>query len=787
MMRALDRKLLRDLWGLRGQALAIALVIASGVATFVMSLSTVDALRLTRAEFYRDYRFAEVFASLKRAPDSLAQRMAEIPGVDTVTTRVVAQARLEVPGFTDPVVGRLVSVAASGAELNRLYLRRGRLLQAGQDDEIVISEAFAEVHKLEPGDHLQAVINGRREAYTIVGIALSPEFIYQIQPGALFPDFQRYGVLWLNRSALAAAYDMDGAFNDVVLTLTPRTAEAEVLDRLDALLARYGGLGAHGREEQLSHRYLSQEFAQLEQMATVFPVIFLSVAAFLLNVVVSRLLGLQREQIAALKAFGYSNFAVGTHYVKLVLAIVLLGVLLGLAGGVWLGRGLSGLYQGFFRFPFLEYRLELWVVLAAAGISAAAAVAGTLHAVRQAVKLPPAQAMHAEPPAVYRVTLVERLGVQRLLSQPGRMILRNLERRPFKALLSIIGIALACAIMTVGSFQEDAVDYMIDVQFSLSQREDLTVTLTEPTSRRALFAVQALPGVTYAEPFRAAPVVLRFGHRQYRTGLQGLPADSHLQRLLDSDLQLIKLPPAGVVLTDYLGQQLGVQPGDTLSVEVLEGERIQTQVTVAALVSQFVGVGAYMDLDALNRLLGEGAAISGLWLAVDSAATAAVYSELKTLPRVAAVMARQDAIDSFYETMGENLLVFTFINTLLAGTIAFGVVYNSARIALSERSRELASLRVLGFTRGEVAYILLGELALLTLLALPPGFLIGRGLCAYLAANMASDLYRIPLITEPSTYAFAASVVLAATLVSGLLVWRRLARLDLVAVLKTRE
>ncbi len=787
-MKTLDRKLWRELWSLRSQVLAIAMVIASGVATYVMTRTTVAALQRTQAQFYRDYRFGDVFASLKRAPDELARRLAAIPGVARVETRVQAPVRLEVAGFNQPISGLLVSIPDHGQPaLNRLYLRRGRLPDPTHANEAAVSEAFAEAQGLQPGSHLTAVINGRRQRLLIVGIALSPEFIYQIQPGAMFPDYKRYGILWLNRTPLATAYDLDGAFNDVVLSLFPGARESTVLDRVDALLARYGGLGAYGRVDQLSHRYLDSELRTLVQMAVILPLIFLGVAAFLLNVVIRRLVSLQREQIAILKAFGYSNRETALHYLELVLLIVALGALLGVIAGGWLGSGLAHLYQQFFRFPFLDYVLQPRVVAEAVLISVLAGVLGALQALRRVARLPPAEAMRPEAPARYHRSVIEWFGVGRLLAAPSRMILRNLQRQPLKALLSITGIALSCAILVLGMFQEDAVSHMITVEFGLSQRADVSVALTNPVSDRAWYELKRLPGVRYVEPFRTVPVRLRHAQHSYRTALQGLPPASRLRRLLDTELKVIRLPPSGVVLTDYLARLLDVHPGERITVEVLEGRREIRQVTVAAVVSQYVGVAAYMDRAGLNRLLGSGPALNGAYLQLDPGALQQVYSELQARPRVAGVTIRANAIRSFEDTMGQNLLVFAFINTLLAGSIAFGVIYNNARINLSERSRELASLRVLGFSRGEVGYILLGELTVLTVLAIPPGFVLGRALCAYLAHSMEFDLYRVPVITEPSTFAFAASVVLAATLLSGLVVWWRLGRLDLVAVLKTRE
>lgn len=334
-MSSLDRKMWRELWGMKGQAVAIVMVIASGVATFVMSLSTLHSLRLTQAVFYRDYHFADVFASLKRAPESLRESIREIPGVQQVETRIQAAANLDLRDYPDPATARLVSTGQFGESLlNNLYMREGRVVDPTRDDEVVVSEAFAQAHGYRPGDAVAAILNGRRKELTIVGIALSPEFIYQIRPGDMFPDFESYGIFWMAHEPLANAYDMEGAFNDVAITLAVNASAEDVVLRLDELLQRYGGLGSYARKDQLSNRYLSEEFRQLTLMATLFPTIFLGVAAFLLNVVVGRLVRTQREAIATLKAFGYTNFDIIEHFSKLIIVIVLIGVVAGTFLGV---------------------------------------------------------------------------------------------------------------------------------------------------------------------------------------------------------------------------------------------------------------------------------------------------------------------------------------------------------------------------------------------------------------------------------------------------------------------
>ncbi|HNQ03609.1 MAG TPA: ABC transporter permease [Thiobacillaceae bacterium] len=788
-MTALDLKLLRDLWHMRGQVLAIAAVIAGGVATLVMSLSTYDSLLTTRDLFYSEYRFAQVFTTLKRAPESVAQRLKEIPGVERLETRVVAVVKLEVAGFNDPVTGMLSSLPDVGMPLlNTLHLKRGRWLTPYSGDEIIVSDTFADAHGLHPGDRIHAVIHGKRKALTLVGVALSPEYVYQIAPGAMFPDFKRYGVLWMGRHALAAAYDMDGAFNNVALTLTPGTDEQAVIRRLDTLLAPYGGVGAHGRKDQFSNRFLSEELKQLQTTATVFPSIFMGVAAFLLNVVVTRLIATQREQIAILKAFGYHHAAIGWHFVKLVMAIALLGVAAGTALGMWFGNGLAGVYMELYRFPYLEYVLEPPVIFIALAVTSAAALSGTLLAVGRAIRLPPAEGMRPETPVAYRATLLERLGLQRLCSQPTRMILRHIERRPLKSLLTVFGIACAGGLMMVGNYQRGAIDFMVDVQFKHAAREDLAVTFLEPTSGRALHELAQLPGVRHVEGFRDVAANLRFGHYHYRSAIYGIQPEGVLHRSLDSELRPVAVPAGGVVLTDHLANNiLHVQPGDLLTVEVLEGRRQVLQVPVLGLTRQFLGVSAYMRQDTLNELLREGDVVSGAYLSHDPGVEQDLYDRLHGRPRVLGMVAHAAAIKSFYATLGEFVLFFNMVATALAATIAFGVVYNSARIALSERGRELASLRVLGFTHGEIAYILLGELGALTLAAIPVGFAVGAGLCGILVVVFASDLYRLPLVLEPYNFALGATVVAASAMVSGWLVWRQLGRLDLVGVLKTRE
>ena len=788
MVSALTRMLLRDLWHLRGQVLAAALVMACGIGTFVATQSTYQSLVVARATYYDSYRFADVFARLKRAPEGLAAEIRQIPGVAQVQTRVVMDVTLDVPGLAEPATGRLVSIPSHPTPiLNDLYLVRGRYVAPERADEALASETFANANGLEVGDKLGAIINGRWKDLTVVGIALSPEYIYEVGNGMLFPDNKRFGVLWMSREALGPAFSMEGAFNDVALSLAAGAEEAEVIARLDRLLQRYGGLSAYARSDQLSYRFLADELGEIEIMTTFVPALFLGVAVFLLYIVLSRLVSMQRAQIGLLKAFGRSDVRVGLHYLQFAVATVGIGLILGVPLGLYLGNVFVGIYRDYFHFPHLILEIDPALLLIAVAISLVVASVGALAAVRRAAALPPAEAMRPEPPARFRAGFIERAGFVRLLPSSARMIVRNLTRKPWKALLSVLGIAFAVGLMVVGRFALDAVNHMMMVQFELVQRDDVTVLFNDPRPASAAFDVARLPGVLRAEPFRVAPVWLRHAHRSKRVEVVGLSPGMDLRQLIDRQLRPVSVPPEGLVLTAKLAQMLGVSPGDSVTMEVLEGSRTVREVPVAGVVDELLGLGAYMDARALARLLREDGSISGAYVQLDTSREPQLYAYLKRTPAVAGVVIRNAMQKSIQDTMDRSFTFFSAILALFASVIVVGMVYNSVRIALSERGNELASLRVLGFTQREITVILLGEQASLTLWAIPLGLAIGYGLCALLVPAFDREMFRLPLVVGKWSYIYPVAAALTAALCSGLLVARRLRHLDLIAVLKTRE
>ena len=790
VMKALDRKLLRDLRLMWSQALTIALVVASGIGGFIASLSAVESLAAARDAYYAEGRFADVFARVKRAPLSVVEDLRALPGVAAVQPTIEAMVRVEIPGVPDPIIGQLIGVdLLKPGSMNQVAVRSGQGLAHGQgsgDGSIpaLVSQGFAQTRGLKFGDTLTVLLNGKQRHLRVTGTALSPEFIFAGLWG--MPDLRGYGVFWVDREALAAAYDMQGAFNQVAVKLAPGAAEQPVKDAIKRRLGAYGGRDVHGRDQQNSHAMLDNEIKEQRVLGTVLPVIFLGVAAFLLNVVVSRLVGTQREQIAALKALGYPNRSIGGHYLKLVLVIVVLGLVLGVAVGDRLGTMLTGLYAEFFHFPRFDHTIPPWLLLTSIGVTVLTAVGGTLNAIAATVRLAPAEAMRPPAPGRYRPTLVERLGVRRI-APALRMILRNMERRPLRTALSIGGIAAAVAITVMGNFIRDAIDVIVDQQFTQSLRGDVTVWMLEPVNDSARFELARLPGVAAVESTRFVNADLVHGHRSERVTVRGYAPRAELYRVIDSQGRHHLLEGRGLLLTDRLADKLGVRAGDRLRIEVLDGAGRTLELPVAGTVEEMMGLNAYLDRPTLNRLLGEADVGGGYVMQVDRGREDAVLDATKRLPRVAGSFSKATMLRNMEEVSARNVRIMSTILTAFAAVISVGVVYNNARIALAERAWELASLRVLGFSRAEVSGFLLGELAIAIAVALPLGMVLGLGLVHGVAELLKSDQFHFPVAIQPRTYAWAAVCVVAAGVASALVVRRRIDRLDMVAALKTRE
>ncbi|MBN1478357.1 ABC transporter permease [Candidatus Sumerlaeota bacterium] len=787
-MSPLNRKLLRDLWRMKGQAVAIGAVIAVGVLLLVMMTGLVTTLDETRRAYYERCRLADVFAPVTRAPEHLITDLAVVPGVAAVEGRVTGSALIDLPDQALPIQARAVSLPDHGdPRLNDIHLTAGRRLESDRPDEILLLRGFADAHGLRPGDTLSVTMNGAHRDLSIVGLAQAPEFLCTTPPGELMPDDARFGVIWMSRTALASAHDMEGAFNEALLSLERGARLTEVVDAVDRILEPHGGLGAYGLEDQSSNRYISEEIGGLRSVSAAVPPIFLAVAAFLLYIVISRMVQAEREQIGLIKAFGYTDLETGLHYFKMILVIAAGGAAVGCLLGIAAGRAMIHVYLQFFKFPFLVFQLDPTAFVTGFLVSVLSASAGGLFVLRRVFALTPAVAMrHPTPPDHGRIGRIGQ-ALQSMLDQPSRMVVRRLIRQPWRMAGATVGIAAGMALSVAMISIMASYDLMIDLTFGVIDRSDVSVTFNDPMSEKTLFELQSLPGVIEVEPVRVVPVVLRHGLNRHLGAVNGLVTDPRLYRVVDSGMDTIHLHGGGIVLSVALADILDVRPGETLTVEVREGRRPTLDIPVTGVAEVLLGSPAFMELEALNRALREPDRVSGAHLRIDSAERESIHRALRDMPAVAGVSLKEDARAALQNQMDTGAGAVRYVMALIAGIITFGVVYNAARIAHSERARDLASLRVLGFTRGETAFVLLGELAVVTLAALPLGAVLGHWLSHAVAVGFSTDLYQIPVVFSPESHGAAALSVMASAVFSGWVVKRDLDRANLVSALKTRE
>lgn len=787
-MRALDKKLLRDVWRMRLHAAGVALVLGCGLSILVMAVGMRGSMGRTRTAYYAERNMADLAVSLVRAPDRVAHQLAEAPGVQAVEARISGVALLDLPDVEQPPSARLVSLPRDGRPLvNDLTLARGRWPDPARANEIILSQAFADANRIEPGDTLAATMYGRRQTLHVVGIANSPEFVFVAAPGELFRQADRFGVIWMGREALARAYDLDGAFNDAVFTLGRNANPSETIAAIDRILAPYGSTGAYGRDRMISDRFLSEELRQLSTMATFIPALFLITAAFLVNIAMSRVIATERSNIGLLKAFGYSDAAVAWHYAKSALIFAAIGAFLGSAAGVALGRAVADLYREYYHFPRLDFSASPATFIGAWAAGFAAALAGCLVSVLRAARLAPAAALTPPRPTAF---FAEGGGVAEFaakLDAKSRIIMRRIARFPRRAGTTSLGVAFAIALLVVARTFPAEMDYLLDVNFGVANRQDITLTFAEARDQAVLHQVERLPGVLYAEPFRVDDIVLRHNGRTVHEAVFGVPPAARLSRVVGANQTPIPPPISGIALARALAQKLDARPGDEIRVEQTRGQRIATTVRVSTIVDPMIGSSAYMELGALSRLLREPGRISGAHLMMDPAHMTTFNRRIKQIPVIAGASYVGQAEASMRQEFDEGVGVMNFIYAAFAAIMAGGVAFSAARITLAEQERDLATLRVLGFTRAEVSYILIGELMALALIAAPAGIAFGTLLAIWLMQLFQTDMYAFPFVFNPGGYAFAVTFTLVCVAAAALVVRMGIDKLDMIGVLKARD
>lgn len=785
-MKVLAKKLWRDLNDLKGQVFTLAILVVCGVAVLVSSWSSYQSLELSQKDYYQRFNFADIFIDFQRAPKEVLEQVQKIPGVEQAEGRIIDDALLEIPGQLEPGLGRFISWNKN-QQLNQIYLIEGRWPEHGAEVEVLVHQSFAKAHNYHVGDRLSASFKGKKTTVQISGIGLSPEYIYALSPVSIFPDDQHFGIFWVLSEELEQLAQMQGSINNIVTSISADSSIGAIKMSLDLLLDQYGTLGAYDRSKQMSNLFIQDEIREQKSMAAVIPTIFVLVGAFILNIVMSRLISLHRSQICILKAMGYSSFQLSLYYLKLITFILVLGIVPGLLLAEGIGRYYTFLYGRYFHFPHMEFKITMESFLMGFGSGLLPGWIASLRSLLQVYKMAPAEGMRPPSPPNYRMNLAEKRGLIKLNNIFNRMIYRDLFFRPWRLTAAVIGISGAVAIIVTGNFWVDIVNFMIKRQFYEMNREDLEVQLLYPRSYDILNEVRMLPGVIYVEGARSVPVRMRFKSEAHETRILSFNKQSQLRTIIGESGKSIPLPENGVLLSSIFKNKYELQLGQSLEFEILRGQKHVFTLPISGFVDDLMGSSAYIGVDLMNKLIKEESSFDVLFMKVDSSKIDSLYAKLKSSLHVGSVTVKTLLLNSFKKTVAEMISVFTSILMVFSVAISGAIIFNISRITFSEKNWELASLRILGFGIGTVFNLLFVYIGVQVLMALLPGVFLGYFLSFASIHFLHTDTLVFPLVIEPKTYGVSIVAVILTYLISGLFVYGKVKKINMSEALKARD
>lgn len=792
-MSALDHKLWRDVRNNAGILLSVVAIIAVGVGSFTGLLSTQRILHNTQSDYYRQYRFADFWVDLKKIPLPAVQALEQIPGVASVEARVVFDVILDMHDMPEPVTGRLISLPTQGFDrtINGVHLVRGSGFSDTRNEEVIVGDSFAKAHRLQPGDRIEIILNRRKESFVIVGTAISPEYIYQVPSfGSFAPDPEHFGILYLKETYARELLGFKNAANQIVGQLVPGyEQDVDVLLRqMDRQLAPYGVLSSVSRRLQPSNRFISDEIRSLGITATVMPSIFLLVAVLVLNVLMNRFAQSQRIIIGTFKAIGYSNWRITEHYLSFGLIIGAVGGGLGIAMGLGIASGLMHLYKGFFQFPTFTYQAYPDLLLAGMILSLLFAVAGTAKGVWSVLQLHPAEAMRPKPPERGGAIWLERFApLWRRLSFRTHIALRSLFRNQVRTATTIVSGVLAVAIIFAALTMRNSMYYLVEYQFEQIGHSDVDLSLRDSRNMDALYEARRLPGVQSAEAVYGLAADLRSGRISRRTVITGLSGNHQLTTPMDKHKQPIEIPPAGLVLSDKLAEILGAQVGDTVELTPVLGNRLPRIVPVAAIVEEFMGVGAYGDLNYLARLVNEPPLLNSIQMAAEPTRVNELYAAIKQLPDVSGINVRSQTKANIVNTILKTMIFSIGLIVLFAGIIAFGSILNASLIEIADRTRDISTFRVLGYRPLQVADIFFRENAFIFGTGLVLGFPVGYIMVHLISRVYNTELFRMPVFVSRPVVFLAGGLSCLFVGIAQWFVYRQIRKVEWLEGIKVKE
>jgi putative ABC transport system permease protein len=787
----LTRKLRRDLWGRKLALLTIIAIIAVGIGCYVSFMGCYYNLDNSRRDYYRNYRLADFTINVKRAPAWSIEQVAAHKNISRVYGRIGAVVQVDLPGNPEPISGTAISLPSQRIPiLNDVMLHLGGWFSPDRDDEVILNADFARAHNIVPGQRIKVLLLDKQHELLVVGTVYSPEFVCPIPPdGGIAPDPARYALLYCKLDFMRRTCDLEGAFNQILGKVHDYGKINNTLSKLEEELDPWGVAMTVPIEDQSSFAYLKYELEGIKASASIMPAIFLGVALLVLNVMISRMVAQQRTIIGTLKALGYSSNAVRLHYLAFGCVIGGIGGLIGCALGFWLQGALISMYKTFFSLPGVKPSVIPSLYMMGMSLSLGAAALGTLRGVSTAVKLKPAEAMRPAPPERGSKVFFEIWTFfWTRVSFRWRLILRSMLRNPFRSGVTVLASSFASAILMVSLTNIDALDFLVRYQFENIMHQDITTSLRDPKGIDAKFEIANIPAIADSEAQLNVVCNLTNGHRHERVGIIGLPLDSHLVTPLDAKGNTVRVQDSGIVLSRKLAQMLSLKVGDMVQLRPTIARREKVMTPVVAVVDTYLGLSAYVSQAYLSRLIGEEwAANSHLALLNTGLGNSSLFRSLREYPSVMGTSQRQRSIDMVDKNFGETMGTMMFIIILFAGLIAFGSVFNASLVLLSERERDVGTLRVLGYHPGEIASIFLRENAILNTIGILLGLLLGIWLTWLVSKAYDTELYRFPVVIRPIRFLHTAGIMAFFLVSAQYFASRMIYKMNWLEVLKVKE
>ena len=792
------RKLFRDLYYRKGSLITLVVIVAIGVGCYVGMAGVYRDLVGTKDTYYNKYKIADFYVDLKRVPEWAVDETSELPNVREIRGRVYFQVLIDLPAIEEPISGTAISMPFEQTDvINDIFLRSGAWFSGENEKEVILNEAFARENGLYPGSRIKVMLLDKQHDLLVVGTAMSPEFVFLISPGSvgLAPDPAKFGVMYLPEKFLQESCDLRGAYNQIIGLAhdNSKTSLTATLDIIERKMEPYGVTNTKLGEDQISVSYLNDEMAGLKVSSKVMPTIFLVVAALVLNVIMGRLVAQQRTIIGTLKALGYSSGFIKRHYLCYGAIIGIMGGVAGIAVGFWIQGAMLELYRQYYPMPNIEQHFYFRILFIGMGISILFAVLGTLKGVGYSAKLEPAEAMRPPPPEKGHKVLPERIGFfWNPLPFRWKMILRAVFRNPFRSSVSVFSCIIATALVFSALSMTDALNYLMNYEYRWVSHQDITVALRDPAGFDTPSEILDLPTISQAESQLVVVCDLKNGPYEKRIGITGLVDNNHLYTPLDKNKKPISVPESGLILSNKLAEILNVSPGDHLIFRPLIGLRREVVAPVIGTVDTFLGLPAYANISYLSRLLGEEWAsntiLANQFMSLDDISSDNHFlDDLKKRPKVVGIGERTRAFTQLNETFGKSMGAMISIMVLFAGLIAFGSVLNASLVSLSERQREVGTLRVLGYTPRQVSGIFSGESFLLNIIGILFGLGFGILLAYFMSMAYSTELYRFPAIILPSSLFYTAVIMFVFVSLAQIIIFRLIRKLEWLEVLKVKE